>query len=240
MVSALQALFLSAQLAGISPDTASPSLSFHGVPVEPQGGLRVVSKISLDKISLRQKSAFLTRPAGQGAMDFSLGFAPDTELWLKFRQDNQRQKLTGAYPFASVQKGFVSRFPLGYYRIWSKDGLIHADPATGPTEPKASVSLTEVFESLLNRCVTIRIGPITYAILREDGALLPASVSLLRKDTAGRYWVTYNADKDLSQIQWFVSVDGVLYGLRREGETLAFYSKPATSLAPPSLETSVF
>ncbi|MBI4678562.1 MAG: hypothetical protein HY748_13370 [Elusimicrobia bacterium] len=63
--------------------------------------------------------------------------------------------------------------------------------------------------------------------VRRQGGAIPASVSLIREDQQGRFWVTYGkASEVAAEIKWFVAINGVMYGMKLEAPNLVFYSKP--------------
>ena len=158
---------------------------------------------------------------GRGVVSFSLGLDPKADFWVKLRQ----QDYAVAYPRERFSEGVEEDFPVERYRFVYENGNIRAFPAAPPQEPQAIVSIPALLRSLYDASLHVLFTPVDYAVLYEDGALVPASISLIRQDEAGRFMVTHKSLRELASIQWFVSIDGSMVGMRLEGQNLVFYSK---------------
>ncbi|MCH8851049.1 MAG: hypothetical protein IID41_00190, partial [Planctomycetes bacterium] len=80
-----------------------------------------------------------------------------------------------------------------------------------------------------NVSLHVLFTPIEYAVTYEDGNLSTASISLIREDNVGRFWLTYKTRPERRKIHWFVSINGIHHGMKIVGDDLVFYTKrPAT------------
>ncbi len=215
---AMQALLLSAQLAGIDTRPAPPP------PVVPA---KEVLRMALSDITRDQERAYVWEPVGRGNIGFSVGLDPKADLWAKFRQ----RDMSVAYPFASLEKGVDADLPVESYRFLSDGGMIRAFPLNEPQSPQANVSVPQLLRGIFDAAQHVLFTPVEYAVLYEDGSLVPGSVSLIREDNAGRFYVSYHSIEELKTIQWFVSINGTMFGMRLEGGDLVFYSKPTPPLS---------
>lgn len=217
---ALSVLLLSAQLAGVDPariEVPQAAPPAPAVKEEP----RPVLRLTLEEIVRDQRRATYRREVGQGTIDFALAVGPET-LWCKFHQ----MRVARGWSFKDLERGVTSNFPLGAYKFSYGNGYLSAMPAYPPQEPRAYLSASEMLRYLNMAAIQVLITPVQYAVLYEDGRQAPASVTLLREDSAGRLWATYKTTEELERIHWFVSINGTLYGMRLEGDVLVFYSKP--------------
>ncbi|MFA6003293.1 MAG: hypothetical protein WC881_04420 [Elusimicrobiota bacterium] len=225
-MNALQALLLSAGLAGMDAVPMPPPITSAPVIMAEQPQLLV--SVPLAEISAAANAAAVTQPVGRGQITFRAGLDPRANTWIKFQQD----KIITAHPESELTGGIQERFPAGTYRFAIKGDALHASPIAAPHTPAAQVSVSGLLHAAYNAAPHAAIAPLKYAMLYEDGSLIPASVCLLRKDDNGILWVTYAKAADLQRIQWFVAVNGVMYGMKLEGEALAFYAQtmPATQI----------
>ncbi|MCX5795856.1 MAG: hypothetical protein NTY77_10210 [Elusimicrobia bacterium] len=223
-ISAFQALLLSAQLAGVDgrvapPPSAAPALA----PLAAQPAPREVLRIPLQEIVSQADRAAESRQVGRGDIGFSLGLDPQADLWVKFRQGSR----AAAHPVADLEQGLDEAFPVEAYHFAVKDWMIRAYPAAQPQTPQADVSVAALLRRTYELAEHVLFTPVEYAVLYEDGGLVPGSVSLIREDAQGQLMVNYNKLADVQkEIQWFLGVNGVLYGMKVEGGQLVFYSEP--------------
>lgn len=220
-MSALQALLLSAGLAGMDavpvPPPATP------VAASPAEQPRHLVSVPLAEIAAAAAAAEQTRPAGHGSIAFSAGLDPRANTWIKFRQEGRLI----ARSESDLTQGVRVSLPLGTYRFSVKADLLEAAPVDAPGTPSASLSISGLLLAAYTAAPHAAIAPLKYAMLYEDGSLIPASICLLRKDDNGILWATYAKVSELQRMQWFVAVNGVMYGMRIEGGALAFYAQPA-------------
>lgn len=228
--SALEALLVSALLAGVEPGSPQfPALRAPGPGTQPDAPA-VFLRLSLNEISRSQERAFVSHPVGRGSMEFALGFAPKYESWIKFRQGGK----TAAHGLKRLETGVEEDFPVERYRLTFGNGSVRAFPVRPPQEPQARVPMGEMLDSLYNKGLHVHFPYVEYAVLYEDGGVLPPSVALLRLDHEGTYWLTHKETKELKWIFWFLAVDGTMYGMRLEGMDLVFHSKPVPPVSRPS------
>ncbi|PCI37275.1 MAG: hypothetical protein COB53_06980 [Elusimicrobia bacterium] len=207
-MSALQSLLLAAQVAGVSPAPLFESGVAANVPQQ-------ILSLPLAEIREAQSSASVVREVDGVRLTFSAASGPET-LWLRvFGAGVTRQwswKALGAGVSGSFG-GKTIRFSA------DAQGLVTAGSLT--------FSFLDELWRLYDRAVRIRIDPVLYAVTYENGSAgIPPSVSLIRKDSEGMGWITYRSVDRLAGIHYFVAVNGVLFGMRLEGQSLVFYRKP--------------
>lgn len=184
---------------------------------------RVVLTVDLADVSRGQDKAWLSRPAGASALDFALGLDAQGLAWVKFRQGGR----IAAHPWTRLQPpGVEESFPGGRFLLRAAGSIVEARPlpeggAVGAT------SLGELVELLYGTARRVRFEPVEYALAYESGESLPPSLCLVRRDREGRHWVTHRSLEELrGKVNWFLAVDGVLFGMRLEASALHFVSKP--------------
>lgn len=219
----LTSLILAAQLAGTVltvPPAVPPAV---GPSAPPQA--KPVLTLTLKEIALDQARAAVTESVGRGAVSFSVGLDPKADLWIKLRQGD----FSIARPLKDFTPALEADFPVERYGFLYENGNIRAYPAEHPQRPQAIVSIPSLIRSLYNYSLHVLFTPAEYAVVYEDGKHVPASISLIRQDYSGRLMVTHKSLQELTQIVWFVSVNGTMYGMRHEGENLVFYAKPTAA-----------
>ena len=82
--SALGALVLAAQLAGVQTAAPPPSRPAAVRPAPPPGAKPILT-LTLQEITRDQERAFASERVGQGIISFSLGLDPKADLWIKLR-----------------------------------------------------------------------------------------------------------------------------------------------------------
>ncbi len=216
--SALAALLLSAGLAGIEP----VMIEVPSVPGSAKAtAQKEVLRLSFDDIIRDQVRARVYHDVGRGRVGFIAAIGPDPDLlWVKVSQGRR----TAAHPLSRLESGVVEHFPVESYKFLYQNGFVRAFPLYEPRSPQANVSAPGLIRGLFNTALRVLINPVEYAVILEEGPA-PASVSLLREDYGGRLWVTHKSLDDLSAIHWFVAVNGVMYGMKRERRELVFFSK---------------
>lgn len=226
---ALSALLLSAQLLGIdsallpAPQVPRPAAVRAANPKQKE-----VLRLSLKEIVENQERAYASHPVGRGHVEFSLGLDPEADLWVKLRQDGRAV----AHPLARLEAGVDEDFPVEAYRFLYENGNIRALPLAEPRSPQAIVSVPGMLRNLYELSLHALFTPVDYAVLYEDGRLGPASVSLIREDHRGTFWITHKTLKEMQTVQWFLAVDGVMFGMRLAGDSLVFYSAPVPDVPP--------
>lgn len=219
---AIQMLILSAQLAGIDAPPIAPlsvaKSKARTAPTSPQ----LVMRVPLDEIARRQDQAGFDRIAGRGRIHFAIGFDPQAYPWVKLSQGGY----SSAYPLSKLKQGVEEAFPAEAYRFLYDHDSIRAVPLDAPQTPQAEVQRMELVENLYHTAARVSFPFVRYAVLYEDGGLVPGSICLLRREGPGHFEVSYHKLEDLKEIEWFLGVSCVLYGIRLEHGSLAFYSKP--------------
>ncbi len=216
---ALAAVALAAGLTGLQPvSVTSPT----GAP-----GRRTVAKpilrVSLDEIVRDQDRAYEAHAVGRHAVELSVGFDPKANLWAKFRQAGAVE----ARAVDSLAEWNDIELPNESYRAIYESGMLRLHPALDPRTTHTVVSVPQLISGVYNAAIHVLMGNIVeYAVVHEAGPV-PASICLIRRDRGGRMWITYRTLDEMREIQWFVSVNGTLHGMRLEGRELVFYSKPA-------------
>lgn len=223
MGTALQALAVSASLLGVDPRPALPP-AIHAKAVQPKGPVKAVLRIPLAEIVRDQERAWTWDENSSSRIGFCAAFDPAAELWIKLKNQGR----TVAHKLSDFEAGVEENFPDGRTRIVLENGYLRAFPARPPQTPQAHVSVPALTRSLYNAAEHVLFTPVDYAVVYEDGGQVPASLSLIREDAAGRLHVSYHSKAELAQIVWFVAIDGTLYGMKIEGSDLVFYTEPAS------------
>jgi hypothetical protein len=229
-ISAFQALLLSAQLAGAAGKPAlSAALPAPLVPAAAQPAPKPVLSIPLREIAAEQDRAVAYADVGRGRIGFNIALDPQAELWVEFRQGG---RLAG-YPLPALEKGVDARFPVEDYRFAVQDWVVRAYPLLQPQSPQASVPVPALLRSSYELALHVLFDPVEYAVLYEDGASgVPASLSLLREDRDGTLYVTFSKLSDLqTKLKWFLAVNGTMFGMKVEGDSLVFYSQPVPAVS---------
>ena len=228
-LSAFQALLLSAQLAGVGGKPALPAaLPTPLVPAAAQSAPKPILTIPLQKIAAEQERAVAYEEVGRGRIGFNIALDPQAELWVEFRQG---ERLVG-HAIPALEKGVDERFPVEDYRFAVEDWTVRAYPLAAPQSPQASVPVPALLRSSYELALHVLFAPVEYAVLYEDGRSgVPASLSLLRQAQDGTLYVTYNKLSDLqAKLKWFLAVNGVMFGMKAEGDSLVFYSQPVPDI----------
>lgn len=212
MAAALQSLAVAASLLGLDPRPAAP-------PPAPKPILR----LPLAEIVQNQERAWVYEQAGRGRVGFCAALEPKAHLWIKLRQDDQAL----ARPLSDFEAGVEADFPVERYRVVLENGMLRAFPAEPPQSPQALVSTPSLLRGLVDLAEHVLLSPFEYAVVYEDGSLVPASVTLISEDRAGRLRASYHAAADLAKVVWFASAGEVRYGMRLDGADLVFYSDGA-------------
>lgn len=243
MIRSLEAVALAAaaRWSGFAPALPPPPQDSAFVLSSPQDAPasvpRLLFRVPLGEIAEGQAGAFLSERVGGEPLDFSLGFDPAYEPWAKLRQEG----MFAAFPRGRLERGVELDFPRGRYRISYADGALfaastredsRASPAVTPGR-SVRVPARSLLDALYERGRPAVFPPVRYVILFEDGGLLPPSVAMLRRDVEGTYWTACRNLDALRALHWLLAVDGIMFGMRWEGEALAFYSKPVPPAGKP-------
>lgn len=226
---ALPALLLMAQSAGVDVDKVkAPKVGPVQAVASEKKQPTPILKISFREIEDNQKRAIERRNYGSAKFDFSMAFAPK-EPWVKVSEDYNHQ----AFRLSELEKGLATAFPSGLWELNYRGGFVQLhQPYDQPGVPRVRVSLPMMARNHYNLALHIQFaGLVEYAVFYEDGSPIPLSVSLLREDSQGRLWITDGSYDRIKNIHWFLAINGVLYGMRREGLLLVFYSKPVPSMS---------
>ncbi|MBI5624812.1 MAG: hypothetical protein HY924_13625 [Elusimicrobia bacterium] len=224
-LTALSSLLVWAQVLGVDA-TPAPLPEVRAVavaeaPAQPQ----VILTLPLKEIVADAERAFTWQPVGRGAIGVSVGFDPLAEVWVKFKQDRVRS----AHSLTSLAKGVTERFPVETYKFTAEKDTVTAFPVQEPQTPQATASVQAMLRQVYTAAAHVQVPLVEYAVLFEEerqGSAIPASVSLMREDRYGNFWITYGTAAEAAKgIKWFVGVNGVIYGMRLEGSNLVFYSK---------------
>lgn len=218
--SAVQALLISAQLLGIDPRVTVPAAP-PAKASAPAPARTEIMRIPLSKIASMQKSAWVPRIVGMGTLELAASFDATGSLWIKLRSQGR----ASAYSRTELEKGLTQTFPSGRFNLSFADDAISIIPVD-PPGPKVSIQSNELVRALYDNAKRVRFDPVDYAVAYEDGSQGPASLSLIRVDENGLFWVNYHTLGELSQLSWFVGIDGILYGVKIDGDDLVFVSEP--------------
>lgn len=228
-MTAFQALILSAGLAGVDGKPALPAARPEPLaPAAAQPAPKPVLAIPLREIAAEQDRAVAYEAVGQGRVGFNIALDPQAELWVEFRQG---ENLVG-HPIPALEKGVDARFPVEDYRFAVQDWTVRAYPLAAPQSPQANLPVPALLRSAYELSLHVLFDPVEYAVLTEDGKSgVPASLSLLRQAQDGTLYVTYNKLSDLqAKLKWFLAVNGVMFGMKLEGDSLVFYSQPVPDI----------
>jgi len=218
---AFLSLLMTAQTVGVDLGRMdSPAAVPTAVPLV-QAAPQPVLRLALADISRDQERAAQWHPVGRGQVGFVLALGPE-DLWAKLRQGDA----AAAWPLPRLEGGADADFPVEPYRFLYENGNIRALPLAEPQSPQAIVSVPSLLRGLYDASLRVLFTPVEYSVLYEDGALAPASITLLREDREGRLWATYKPVAELGKMHWFLAIDGVMFGMKLEGPELVFYSQP--------------
>ncbi len=207
-MTALQSLVLAAQVAGVSPAPLFESGLAVNVP-------QPILSLPLAEITAAQNSSKIIRNVDGVLLAFSAASGPEM-LWLRVSGEGVARQ----WSWQELSGGVSASFGNQTIRF-------SIDERGGVTAGSVSFNLLDDMWRLYEKAVRISIDPVLYAVTYEDGfSGVPRSVSLIRKDSEGMGWISYRSSDRLAEIHYFVAVNGVLYGMRLEGEMLVFYSKP--------------
>ena len=213
---AFSALLAYAHLLGVAP--VPPALA-----PQPREELR----IPLSEISTQQARSQDFEAVGRGYVGFTAAFDDKAELWIRLRQKEQ----AAAFPLAAFDKGVDVDFPVEKIHSLVENGVIRAYPVEAPQSPQAHVMIPDLLRALVTDAEHVLFSPVDYAVLYENDGLVPASLSLVREDNSGRFFVNYHSVAELAEISWFVSIDGMMHGVKIDGKDVVFYAKPAPPAA---------
>jgi hypothetical protein len=229
MGTALQTLLVSASLLGVDPQPALPP-AVHAKAAQPKGPVKEVLRIPLSEIVRNQERAWTWDENSASRVGFCAAFDPQAELWIKLKD----RGATAAHKLSDFEAGVEEDFPDGRTRVVLENGYLRAFPVHSPQTPQAHVSVPSLVRGLYNAAEHVLFTPVDYALVYEDGGAVPSSLSLIREDDAGRFYISYHSKAELSQIVWLVSIDGTMYGARLQGEDLVFYSEPTPGASVPA------
>lgn len=218
---AFLSLLMTAQTMGVDLGRLEPPAPVPATVPLVQAAPRPVLRLTLAEITRDQERAMEWHAVGRGQVGFALALGPE-DLWAKLRQG----AASAAWPLPRLEGGAEADFPVEPYRFLYENGNIRALPLTAPQSPQAIVSVPGLLRGLYGASLHVLFTPVEYAVLYEDGALAPASITLLREDREGRLWATYKPVAELGKTHWFLAVNGVMFGMKLEGRELVFYSQP--------------
>lgn len=207
---ALESLVLSAQLLGLSAPAPKPL----DVPSP-------VLRLDLAEVQRDQDRAWQDLQVGAHAVGLTAAFNEQAGLVIKLRQAG----VTLSYHQSALVGGKEIQLPRGRYKVWHENGIVRIfalDERGG-----GQLFAMDLVRSLYNAAVIVRLGVVDYAVVQGHD-----SISFLRRDDAGRYYVAYRPAARLARIEWLLAVNGLMYGVRLEGASLAFYSKPLPPVSP--------
>jgi hypothetical protein len=221
MNEALASLMTAAALVGPPlPRTPVP-------PMAPAGcgsGETVVLDAPLSKIAAAQERAFVTRRLGAAPLAAAAAFDADGNLWFKFRQGDR----TAAYSEEALRAGASADLPAGRATLKLDGDRLRAAAASGES---AEFDRMKLVDALYAAAIRVKLGIQEYAALNEDGAPVPASLCLLRRDETGSYFVTHRSPGQMRETQWFMATGRRIYGMRLEGRKLLFVSQTSPEAA---------
>lgn len=151
-------------------------------------------------------------------------YGPGYELWVKARVDGSWY----SFPKSELKTGVDA----GGARLSFEGGAILVD---GERVPEM-----ELVAALYASSRRVTLGVVDYAVLYEDGALVPHSATFLRRDHEGNYFMAWRPAQRLATYEWLLAVNGIMYGPRLEGEAMRFYSKPVPNVPEPLGEGSFY
>ncbi|NNN06999.1 MAG: hypothetical protein HKL90_13970 [Elusimicrobia bacterium] len=197
----------------------------------------VLLSIPLSEISHDQEKARLFLDVSGRSLGVRLRFDGEGGPWIEVSQGSA----VFVSAAADLKNGIEKQFPFGVYKLVYQNGILNIFPVGRKDSAPAAVSLTALLGSLYATADRVVFPYVTYALAYEDGRSgVPGSVDLVRKDDQGVYWTAYNSLADLAQIQWFVIIDGIMEGIRIEGQDLVFYSQPYSGLSSSPHPTTLF
>jgi len=226
MPSTLASLAASVALIGTVvslPDTPTTQ------PLAPAAGPAVVARVPLARISAAQSKAVLSADLGGLPLTARASFDSNATLWVRL----SRGAWSGAYDETTLIRGLEATTPEGPLRLQFDAAGLHVTTASGASAVFVKQAL---LDRLYNAALRRKFVLVTYALLYEDGAGTPASLCLLRRNEKGDYFVSYQTLAEMANVQWFLGVNMVLYGMKIEACELVFVSKPV----PPEMQAFTF
>jgi hypothetical protein len=153
-----------------------------------------------------------------GVIEARAAFDAKGAPWIVLRQGGRAV----AHALTDFDGGVVEEFPAGRTRTVLKNGVLQG--------PRGDISVQDLVQALFESAKHQAFPPVDYALALEHGGLVPASVSLIRRDADGNFFVSYHSPSELAKIDWILGVNGTLYGVKLEGAALVFYSEPAPAV----------
>lgn len=224
-----RALALAALLAGWPAAARAVSLeqSFSQARALAEELPRPVLRLPTADVRQRQSRVFLPKTMGEEAVGFVLGFsnvsgAPDD--WGKFRVGDKEF----VFLFQDLQKG-VRREGLLFQLVYEDALILRVTRLADGV--RAQATYVELLEMMAHDGPKVELGGLEFRLYVEEGDPIPASVALVqdRSPERQRAYRIYLRSGSLAgeRITWFFTREGLEYGVRPEGDWIAFYTRPA-------------
>lgn len=207
-------LALASQLSGFANYAPTPVPAAKRAPApEP----RPVSSMLIAEVASRTGAALRRETAGR-TLEFSVRVDPDERPRVVIKEDGA----SASFSLSELEAGATAALPGGPLPLRLSKGTLAAGAA--------SVTLQELLQLAYDAAAHVEFPPVTYALLLESAADKPQAVATLRRDSEGIFWLAYHPVARLSKIEWLLSIDGTLFGMRLDGSRLTFWSKPLPPL----------
>ena len=163
--------------------------------------------------------------AGGASFELRIGLAADGDLPFSATQGG----VTRTWGWDALEKGVEADFPAGRFKASFDGRWLVLAPLGGGAEGRVWVN--SLLARYYDAAPHVPIDPVTWAVLVQGDPAAPEAVGLLRRDQEGNFFVAYRTRAEMAGINWFVAINGQLYGMRPEKGLLTVYTKPVPPVA---------
>lgn len=217
----LETLKAAALAAGITalPQGAlqAPDLALLGPQADAP---RIVLAVPLKEAADAQANPLRSLDAGGASFELRIGLAADGDLPFSATQGG----VTRAWGWDALEKGVEADFPAGRFRAAFDGRWLVLTPLGGG--PEGRVWVNSLLARYYDSAPHVPIDPVTWAVMVQGSPAAPDAVGLLRRDSEGNFFIAYRTRAEMAGIDWFVAINGQLYGMRPEKGLLTVYTKP--------------
>jgi hypothetical protein len=169
-----------------------------------------IARLSLADIASAQAGGALT----SGRVSLAAAFDHEGDAWLKVGVAGE----TRAFKLSGLAAGLDVVIGGERLNVSEAGGVVAAGAA--------SVKYSELVARLFAAAKHAKPHDLLdYAVVAEKAGDMPASLCLIRRDSAGAFWITFRKPEELAKPSWFAAVNGVLKGFLLQGADLVFVEK---------------
>lgn len=208
-------LALAAQLSGVAHFAPAPvplpAVAARPVPSE-------LSALRLSDIAARGDGYRRIEVSGR-TLELGAGFAADETPTVLIKEAGAQVELA----LAQLRAGASAALPGGALPASYRDGLVRLGPA--------SFKLDDLLGAVYERALKLELpAGVRYAVILQGPVERPDAVVMLRRDSSGIFWVGRHPAAQLGAIDWLCGINGTLYGMKLDRESLTFWSEPVPPL----------